>query len=338
MEADRTSRRWWPWRGCAALALLVGATGCGPPAQAEAAVPRLGAAQAVYRDDVGDPFVLTVPAGTAGDQSGHYVLLWTTDWRSNVPAAVSSDLVHWRRTDDALPVLPGWATASRTMTWAPTALRVGDGWVLWYSTQEASSGLQCLGVAVARTPEGPYTDRSSEPFLCQRSLGGDIDPSVTRDESGRPSLTWKNDGNARGVSTSLWQQSLSPDGLSVVGEAHRLLGVDQPWQHGIVEGPSMLARTGGGWWLFYSAGVWQSNTYSTGVAACETLAGPCRATSTGPLLSTRPGVVSPGGLETFTDLGGRLRASFSAFPREPASLAAAMAEERVLEIATVEGQ
>lgn len=298
-------------------------------------LPRLGLPRAVERDDVGDPFVLPVPHGAAGDAKARYVLFWTTDWQSNVPTAVSPDLVHWRRVADALPVLPHWAADSQTMTWGPSALRVADGWVLYYSTEEASSGLECLGRAFATDPAGPYADRSATPLVCQRPLGGDIDPSIGRDDSGRPSLVWKNDGNARSLPTTIWQQSLSADGRSVTGAPHPLLGVDQAWEHGIVEGPSMLRSSTGGWWLFYAGGAWQSNTYDTGVAWCATAAGPCRDAAAGPILTSAPGAVSPGGLETFTDNGGRLWASYSAFPSRPASLRAAMAENRVLEIAPV---
>lgn len=299
------------------------------------ALPRFGAARAAHSDDVGDPFILTVPRGTAADRRVRYVLLWTTDWQSNVPTAVSEDLVHWRRVADALPVLPTWATGSRTMTWGPSAVRVAAGWVLFYSTQEASSGLECLGRAVSDDPVGPYVDRSSRPLVCQRSLGGDIDPSVVRDERGALSLVWKNDGNARGSATGIWHQSLSADGLSLTGQPRRLLTADQRWEQGILEGPAMLRAAAGGWWLFYSAGAWQSNTYSTGVAWCVTVDGPCSKSRSGPLLTSAPGAISPGGLETFIDRGGRLWASYSAFPSRPASRAAAMAENRVLLLAPV---
>jgi beta-xylosidase len=299
------------------------------------ALPQIGAAQAVERDDVGDPFIITVPHGVVGDPTARYVLYWTTDWRSNVPTAVSSDLVHWRRVADSLPVLPSWATRSATMTWGPSVLRVAGGYRLYFSTEEAASSLECLGTAFSTNATGPFLDSAATPLVCQRSLGGDIDPSVLREASGLVSLVWKNDGNSRGLPTDIWQQTLSSDGSTLLASPHPLLGVDRAWEHGIVEGPSMLAATAGGYWLFYAGGAWQSDTYDTGVAWCATVSGPCRETSNGPLLASRPGVVSPGGLETFVDDTGRLWASYSAFPSTPANLAAAMAEDRVLEIAPV---
>ncbi len=298
-------------------------------------LPVLGNSQVVEPDDVGDPFVLTVPAGAAGNQNVRYVLYWTTDWRSNVPTAVSGDLVHWRRVADSLPTLPTWAVPSRTMTWGPTVQHVGRQWVLYYSTQDARSGLECIGRATSPRPTGPFTDRSAAPLVCQTGLGGDIDPSVVTDASGASSLLWKNDGNATGVPVGIWEQSLGPDGLTLTGSPVRILGADQAWEHGIIEGPAMLASTKGGWWLFYSGGTWQSNTYDTGVAWCATVSGPCRATSDVPLLASTPTAVSPGGFDTFVDGTGKLWASYSAFPHQPADARAAMAEDRVLEIAPV---
>lgn len=143
------------------------------PTVATPAVPRLGPSQTVETDDVGDPFVLPVPAGPVGPgghgrgPAGRYVLFWTTDWQSNVPTAVSGDAVHWKRVADALPVLPSWATNSRTMTWGPSALPVAGGWVLYYSTEERSSGLECVGRAFSTRPAGPYVDLSAAPLVCQ---------------------------------------------------------------------------------------------------------------------------------------------------------------------------
>jgi hypothetical protein len=285
-------------------------------------------------DDVGDPYVLTVPPSGSG--KGEYVLFWTTDWQSNVPTAVSSDLHHWKRLADGLPVLPRWAAPSISLTWAPSAQAVAGGWVLYFSTQDAALGVECIGAAFSTKPAGPYTDRSDQPLVCQPGVGGSIDPSVVQAPSG-PSryLVWKNDGNASHAPVAIWEQQLSPDGLHLVGPPHRLIGATQAWEDGIVENPAMLADTRGGYWLFFSGGRWQSTTYDTGVWWCATVTGSCSATSDGTFLEGTPGAVSPGGFDTFYDLAGRLRASWSVFPSAPATSREAMAENRVLEIAAV---
>jgi beta-xylosidase len=294
----------------------------------------LGPSQAVERDDVGDPFVLPVSHVVAGKTATTYVLYWTTDWRSNVPTAVSSDLVHWRRVADALPVLPKWATPSKTLTWAPTVHQVGSRWVLYYSTRDAVTGRECIGRGTSNTPLGPFSDTSTGPLVCQSTLGGDIDPSVVTTRAGVSSLLWKNDGNAIRGPVGIWEQQLAANGLSLTGAPKLLVSADQAWEHGVIEGPAMLADSKGGWWLFFSGGSWQSGDYDTGVAWCAQVSGPCRKVPT-PMLTSTTNAVSPGGFDTFTAADGTLWASYSAFPELPANARAAMAEDRVLMIAPV---
>jgi hypothetical protein len=223
------------------------------------------------------------------------------------------------------------------MTWGPAAQKVTGGWVLYFSTEQASSQLECIGAAFSTSPTGPYIDRSPSPLVCQQSMGGSIDPSVVATGTGGhgEALVWKNDGNSENLPVGIWEQQLTPNGLGVLGAPHRLIGVSAAWEHGIVEGPAMLADTNGGWWLFFSGGAWQSDTYGTGIAWCRTVSGPCRSADRGPLLTSSAGAVSPGGLDTFVDLQGHLWASYSAFPSVPPNARAAMAEDRVLEIAPV---
>src|SRR6202008_3517894 len=93
------------------------------------ALPRLGPIQTVDPNDVGDPFILPVPAGvspptdvpyqgpgpdayqsapwskTTSESAvahGWYVLFGTTDWQANVPTAISTDGVHWTQAPDSL--------------------------------------------------------------------------------------------------------------------------------------------------------------------------------------------------------------------------------------------
>jgi beta-xylosidase len=338
------SRRWWRNAACAGLLVAVAATVAVAASEGAASrtatkpspltAPVLGHSQTVERDDVGDPFVLTVTDRARNHTHTMYVLYWTTDWRSNVPTAVSTDLTHWRRVADSLPVLPNWATPSKTLTWGPVVQKVGQRWVLYYSTRDASTGHECIGRGTANTPLGPFIDRSDRPLVCQSRLGGDIDPSVVTSPSGSRSLLWKNDGNAVHAPVSIWEQPLTPDGLSLRGPANRLLAADQAWERGIIEGPAMLADSRGGWWLFFSGGSWQSGAYDTGVAWCATISGPCRQAPS-PMLTNTPAAVSPGGFDTFTAADGQLWASYSAFPEVPANARAAMAEDRVLELAPI---
>jgi beta-xylosidase len=317
------------------------------PALRMPAQPRVGPIQTVDSNDVGDPFILAVPAGIAPPTGvpyqvpgpdaytsamwskatsasafldGWYVLFGTTDWQANVPTAISVDGFHWTQAPDSLPVLPKWAAPSISMTWAPAVQRTTSGWVLYYSTEEQASGRECIGRAISSFPTGPYRDQSSSPMLCQRDLGGSIDPSLIRAIDGTTFLVWKSNGNAVHVPDSIWSQQLSRDGLSTDGVAHRLIGVDASWEIGTVEAPALVAASSGGYWLFYAGGNWsQPDQYSTGLAYCSSATGPCRETSTKPFLTTTSSDISPGGLDTFTDQRGRLWAAFTSLVPVPST-------------------
>jgi hypothetical protein len=125
-----------------------------------------------------------------------------------------------------------------TTTWAPVVLATAKGWVLFFTTEDAASGRECIGRATASRPQGPYIDRSGGPLVCQESLGGSIDPSIVRRRKGRPYLLWKNDGNSQGMRVSLWEQELTGDGLALTGARRILLSAGEHWQHGIIESPS----------------------------------------------------------------------------------------------------
>jgi hypothetical protein len=160
-------------------------------------LPRLAAAQVVDQSDVADPSILPVSTDAVGlattgqailqsMSATRYLRFGTTDRRSNVPAAVSANLVDWMQLPDALPIMPSWATQSVTTTWAPVVVATAKGWVLFFTTEDAASGRECIGRATASRPQGPYIDRSGGPLVCQESLGG----SLTEHRAGqkRPAL------------------------------------------------------------------------------------------------------------------------------------------------------
>ena len=60
--------------------------------------------------------------------------------------------------------------------------------------------------------EGPFEDHPEAPLVCQRELGGSIDPYPYRDADGRLYLFWKNDGNCCAQPVHLWVQPLADDG------------------------------------------------------------------------------------------------------------------------------
>lgn len=299
-----------PAGGSAARALPVGTLAAPAPG-----LPVLtSAAPTPSAGDLGDPAILTVPAGVDGP--ARYLVFGTGDWPYNVPTAVSTDLKTWHRVGDALPVVPAWSATDKfhSHIWAPAVRRIGNRWLMYITVPDRKSGRQCIAVTSSSHPEGPYSDALGSPLVCQSARGGSIDASVVVAASG-DTLLWKSDGNCCHLPATLWSQSLSPDGLGLTGTAHALLSADEPWQQGVTEEPAAVPNSKGGWWLFYSGGFYNGPRYAIGVASCRTLAGPCTERSKIPYAASLPGQRSPGGLETFVDLQGQLRVVFDTWTR-----------------------
>jgi beta-xylosidase len=308
--ADHTRSRRRAWRaaggGLVSLALILLLSGT-----PVAAAPRVADPSAVtpaYAGDFPDPGLLVV--------GGTYYAYSTQVGATNVPVMRSTDLVHWTTTSDALPRLPGWASPGAT--WAPSVVVTSAGYVLYYTVRQTSSRRQCISVATADAPAGPFLDTSTGPLVCQLSLGGSIDPSVFTDSHGRSYLLWKSDNNAVGQPTSLWSRPLATNGagFAALSAPTRLLSQTAAWQAPAIEGPAMV-RSGSTYYLFYGANNWDSAASGIGYATCSSPAGPCHDRSTtGPWLASAAGgspPIGPQGPAVFTDATGRTRLGFAAW-------------------------
>ena len=286
--------------GGGAVALM--AAVAAPCGRAEQSVAGEAGGAPVLPYDFPDPFVV--------EHDGAYYGYATNGGGGNIQLVRSVDLVTWEWLGNALPALPAWAGPGRT--WAPSVLRRGNTWVLYYAAHETASGDQCITSATAAHPAGPFTDTSGGPFLCQRGEGGSIDPSPFLDVAGHPWLVWKGEGETVGGTASLWSQRLSDDGRQLIGAPSRLLRTDRDWERRTIEGPSMVAGPGG-YHLFYSAGSWQTSGYAVGHAVCDSPAGPCTKQGGGSLLGSSGTVTGPGGQEVLRAADGRLRLVFHAW-------------------------
>ncbi|HEV8625351.1 MAG TPA: glycoside hydrolase family 43 protein [Acidimicrobiia bacterium] len=258
----------------------------------------------VYDGDFPDPFVLVT-----GDR---YFVYGTQTGEMNVQVMESADLDRWEHRGDALPELPPWAGWGKT--WSPAVLRRDDTYVLYYAVRYEAAGRQCISVATASDPAGPFVDRSGEPLIFQEDRGGSIDPSPFVDGDGTAYLLWKSDDNAVDRAPSLWGAPLRPDGLVLAGRPVELLRHDVVWEEPLVEAPSLARVADGAHVLFYSGGWWESDGYAIGYATGGAPLGPFRKeTESGPWLASEPGMAGPGGAEVFTDIEGQWRIAFHAW-------------------------
>ncbi len=274
----------------AALAAALVAAGCSSgcsspsPAPAEKEQAEVTFTNPVFSDNFPDPGALLV-----GDTWYAY---GTNNSTENVPLLTSPDLVAWTPVGDVLPQVGRWA--ERGNTWAPEVITAPGGkFLLYYTARSTATNRQCIGVAVAGKPEGPFVDDSDKPLICQADEGGSIDASPFTDESGERWLYWKNDGNAIGQPTYLYGARLSDDGLSISGEPKQLLVNDAGWEAHVIEAPQMV-RHDGRLYLFYSANAFDKEEYALGYATCEGPFGPCVKASENPILHTSPAAAGPG--------------------------------------------
>jgi beta-xylosidase len=272
----------------------------------------------LFKENFPDAFVLP---------HGSEFIAYSTNDGPNVPMATSTDLVHWSfvtdpagRKRDALPRLGSWAKTG--FTWAPEVLQLGDKYLLYYTASDVKKNAQCIGVAVADDPLGPFADSRAEPIVCQTELGGSIDADAFRDADGKLYLYFKSDGNRVGKHTAIWGQQLAPDGLSVVGQPQELIHDDQPWEQRLVEAPTMV-HSPIGYELFFSAAYfgWNSDQdrspYGMGYASCAGPLGPCKKSSDNPILHSfydrQSGCLSGPGHQSIFTVGTHTLMSFHAW-------------------------
>ncbi|MEX8056662.1 family 43 glycosylhydrolase [Microbacterium sp. 16-032] len=110
----------------------------------------------------------------------------------------SKNLVDWTRSDKPFLTLDGakgnvpWATGN---AWAPTIIEKGGKYYFYFSGHEPNANRKMIGVAVANSPEGPFTAEAQPMITNGESVnsGQAIDPAAFRDpQTGKYYLFWGN--------------------------------------------------------------------------------------------------------------------------------------------------
>ena len=238
-----------------------------------------------------------------------YYAYATNSVAGNIQIISSTDLKHWASMGNALPSLPGWAKPNET--WAPSVTNRNGTYLMYYTAEFAPYNNQCISVATASRPQGPFTDNSALPLECQQSLGAAIDPSAFTDANGVPYLVWKTGGPG---SSKIWAQQLNAAGTGFAAGTNpsQLLVPDQFWEGGTVEAPD-LVLVNGHYFLFFSGNDWNTAYYGVGVARCAGPLGPCTDASPGPILASGPATAGPGGESFFADTQGNFWMAFHAW-------------------------
>ncbi len=293
-------------RAAVACALVLGCTALLQEAPQSPAYPASGpgiapAVQPLFRSNCPDPSIL--PTGNS------FLLSCTGSTSGAFPLRESTSLTNWQTvpTAHAFPkgMAPGWTARGY---WAPEIHRIGSQYVLYYTAATATKK-RCIGVATSPQATGPYAGNG----ILQCGIGsGAIDPSVLRTSDGSLYLYWKSDGNSDGKPTGIYMQQLAADGLATTTKPVLVLGANEPWTDGIIEGPSVVEHDG--WfYLFYSGNRFATSSYAEGVARARTPAGPFVPDPANPVLSSSNKWYGPGG-GSVVGANGKSYLVYHAFP------------------------
>ncbi|TFB59059.1 hypothetical protein E3N86_12550 [Cryobacterium sp. Hz7] len=271
-------------------------SGCTAAPEHSAPPASTAAGAAVLNTNFADPDVVEV--------DGTYFAYATNDNNRNVQVASSTDLLDWEVLPDALPDLPSWIIPGKT--WAPEVTRLADdSFVMYFTATNFAPTLQCIGVATASDPAGPFIVQSDAMIICPEDEGGAIDASTVLIDDALY-LVWINDGNCCDLDTWIQAATLSPDGLSITGDPIRILKQTEDWEGNLVEAPTIVVR-GTGLLMLYSANSYGDDRYAVGAATAASIDGPWTK-ETGPILSTEGSgglYRGPGGQDLVFGLNGK---------------------------------
>jgi beta-xylosidase len=280
-----------------------------------------------FPQDAPDPDVLLVGstfyAYTTGTSWGNYIgvlrsLSPTSGW------TLASATAHG---SSALPSPPPWQELNTQN--APAVLAVDGRFLMYYDAVDRDppyQGLHCLSVASASEPTGPFIDSSTGPLFCDPD--GSIDPAPYIAPGGQAWLTWKSNDGSSTHSAVIWSARLDAERRGLSTSPQALFTQDSavyPWE-ATVEAPD-LVTVNAVTYLFFSAGIWDSSSYSEHFAVCPGAAGPCGMTNPDPVLFSGGPILGPGGATAFQDAGGHWWMAYDAWSAGCTSYACGGARE-----------
>lgn len=274
-----------------------------------------------------DPFVL--------DNGGTHSDYYEFNTGDRFPVLHSSDLVSWTGVGTAMAARPSWVVQSGDWhPWAPSVLQVSGScpnssstscYIMYYVGLSAQTSANCVAIATATTPAGPYVDQgplsngtldaAGRPVGCGDNAGyGSIDPSPFVDPATHQAFLYVSEDFACPVgsaSCTSANSALKPT-ISVIPLAADLLhasggrtplfsGDAGTWEAAggsvpTVEGPTTMLHNST-YYLLYSGGNWQG-AYGMGYATATSPSGPFTKSARNPILVQSSSVLSPGGGDT----------------------------------------
>ncbi|HEY8078724.1 MAG TPA: family 43 glycosylhydrolase, partial [Labilithrix sp.] len=244
----------------------------------------------------------------------------------NVPHAKFDDAGNFTVVGEALPKLGAGADDTDPYeVWAPAVAQIdATHWMLYYAaTVSGTVSKKCIWRAHASDPDGPFVDDYAGPLVCSDASQWSIDPYVVKDDAGTWQLSARID-QPGGINT-IQNRPLGPQGESfAAGSDWTELTHNAPtsWEQPVLENAAVVQLTPPSgpahWFVFYSGGAWDKNTYAVGYADCGTslTGGACvKKTPTGPWMASDKAtdVWGPGTPTFYTNASGATLMSVQAW-------------------------
>lgn len=229
--------------------------------QSQSISSELALPQSFYSNPVVD---YSLPDPTLIKAEDGFYYLYATENIRNVPIMKSKNLVDWEEIGTAFTDATRPAFVEKGSVWAPDINFIQNRYVMYYSMSTWGGEWECgIGVAIADSPEGPFTDLGPLFISKEIEVQNSIDPFYMFDE-GKHYLFW---GSFRGI----YGIELNSDGLSLKEDASktRIAGT-------AYEG-TYIHKKEGSYYLFASIGSCcegVNSTYTTVVGRSGSLFGP----------------------------------------------------------------
>ena len=241
----------------------------------------------VIAGDFPDPSVIRVGA------NDYYATATAGGWSPVFSILHSKDLVNWTTVGSVFQSKPTWAKGD---FWAPEITQDKEKFYVFYTARrdegKGKKGTLCVAVAVSDKPDRDYVDKGA--LVCQEM--GSLDPFFIRDETGKPFLIWKEDGNDRQQPTWLYAQELDESLTKLTGKPKKLFRNEgSGWENHVIEGADIVKKDG--WfYMFYSGNACcgRSCNYALGVARSKTLLGKWEKNPANPILAANDVWQCPG--------------------------------------------
>ena len=131
----------------------------------------------------------------------------------------TKDMKTWEDLGSVMtPAVFNWATPDNR-AWASQAIKRNGKWYWYVAVHGERPRGDCIGVAVADRPEGPWSDPIGKPLVGPGA--GFIDPSVFIDDDGKAYLFWGNCGGDPGC----WYAELKDNMVELASEVKTVSGL-----------------------------------------------------------------------------------------------------------------